>query len=260
MGGNMFRRCFFIGLFVAFTLALIAIPVSAQDQASKPVYIYVSEWAVPRSMWPEMTKQETANRALLDKFIADGTITSYGEFMNLVHQEGEPTHGDWFQSSTQAGILHVLAALYEQAGVTSPVYASSKHWDYFLETDTSESAGTSGTFTNAYLRVFAFQVKKGQEQNFDHLYKAYIMPVYQKLVSEGTLLYYGLDGQNVVTSNPGDIESVIIAANPEALDKVSAALQAEFAKNPAAIQALQATAKRDTVRSFLSLVPYMKVK
>jgi hypothetical protein len=256
----MLRRCFFTGLFVAFTLALIAIPASTQDQATKTTYTYVSEWSVPRSMWPEMTKQETADRALLDKFIADGTITSYGEFMNLVHQEGQPTHGDWFQSSTQAGILRVLAALYAQAAVTSPVYANSKHWDYFLETDASESGGTSGTFTNAYLRVFAFQVKEGQEQNFDRLYKANILPVYQKLLSEGTLLYYGVDGQAVITSNPGDIESVVIAANADALDKTTAALQAAFANNPAAMQELQATATRESVRSFLSLVPYMKVK
>jgi hypothetical protein len=37
-------------------------------------------------------------------------------------------------------------------------------------------------------------------------------------------------------------------------------LQAAFANNPAAMQELQATATRESVRSFLSLVPYMKVK
>lgn len=256
----MFRRCVFTGLFVAFTLGLAAAPASAQDQATKTIYTYVSEWAVPRSMWPEMTKQQTGDRAVFDKFVADGTITGYGEFINLVHQEGQPTHGTWFSSNTQAGILRVLAAFYARPGLTAPVLGSSKHWDYFLASEADEDGRKSGTFTNAYLRVFSLRVKVGQEQNFDHLYKTYILPIYKNLLSDGTLLYYGVDGQEVLSSNPGDIDIVTIAANPEALDKASATLRAAFAKNPGAIQALQSTAKRKYIRSFLSLVPYMKAK
>jgi hypothetical protein len=256
----MLRRCIFAGLFIAFTLGLAAAPASAQDQATTMKYTYVSEWAVPRSMWPEMTKQEAGNRALLDKFFADGTITGYGEFVSLVHQEGQPTHGEWFESNTQAGIVRVLAAFYAQPALTSPVLAASKHWDYFLASETDEDGGKSGAFTNVYLRVFSLRVKEGQEQNFDHLYKTYLAPIYKSLLADGTLLYYGVDGQEVLTSNPGDIDIVTVAANPDALDKAGAALEASFAKNPGAIQALQSTAKRKYVRSSLSFVPYMKAK
>ena len=28
---------------------------------------------------------------MMDKLIADGTLTGYGAFTNLIHQEGEPT-------------------------------------------------------------------------------------------------------------------------------------------------------------------------
>lgn len=256
----MVRRCMLAGLFIAFTLGLAAAPASAQDQATKTTYTYVSEWAVPRSMWPEMMKLQTADRAFLDKFVADGTITGYGEFVNLVHQEGQPTHGSWFSSNSQAGIVRVLAAFAAEPSTTAPVFASSKHWDYFLASDMADDGGKSGTFTNVYLRVFSLRVKDGQGQNFDHLYKTYIVPIYKGLLADGTLLYYGVDGQEVLSSNPGDIDIVTIAANPDALDKASAALNAAFAKNPGAIQALQSTAKRKYIHSSLSFVPYMKAK
>ena len=32
----------------------------------------------------------------MDKMVANGDILEYGYFANLIHQEGEPTHGSWF--------------------------------------------------------------------------------------------------------------------------------------------------------------------
>lgn len=256
----MSKRCLFAGIFLAFALGIAAAPAAAQQQPMKFVYTYVSEWAVPRSMWSQMNKVQMEDRAILDKFVADGTITGYGEFVNLVHQEGHPTHGSWISSNTQAGILHVLAAFYARPGGQPAVLSSSKHWDFFLASEADEDGGTPGTFTNAYLSVFTIRVKVGQERNFDHLYKLYLLPVYKKLLADGTLLYYGVDGQQVISENPGYVDIVTVAANPEAMDKASAAMQAAFAKNPGAIQALHNTAKRKYVRSSLSLVPYMKSK
>jgi hypothetical protein len=256
----MLKRWICAGIFAVFALSLAAVPSSAQEQPTKFVYSYVSEWAVPRSMWPEMTKLQMDDRAIFDKFVADGTITGYGEFVNLVHQPGEPTHGSWFTSTTQAGILHVLAALYARPDLTAPVLAASKHRDFFLASDVKEAGGTPGTFTNVYLRVFSLRVKESQGHNFDHLYKMYILPVYQKLLSEGALVYFGVDGQEVISENPNDIDIVTIAANPEALDKASEAMQASFAKNPGAILALQNTTKSKWVHSSLYLVTYMKAK
>lgn len=256
----MLRRFVFAGIFVAFTLGLVAVPASSQDKTTKTTYIYVSEWAVPRSMWSQMAKLQTEDRAFLDKFVADGTITGYGEYTNLVHQEGQPTHGDWLQSNTQAGIVRVLAALAARPGGQPPVLSASKHWDFFLASDASEAGGKSGIFTNAYLRVLTIRLKVGQGHNFDHLYKTYILPIYKKLLSDGTLLAFGVDGQEVISENAGDIDIYTVAANAEALDTANAALQAAFAKNPGAIQALQSTTKRKNVRSSLSIVNYMKVK
>jgi len=249
----------FLGLLAACFLVFVAVPAWAQGEMHKTIYTYVSEWAVPRAMWPEMAKIQAADHAQLEKFYADGTITSYGDFVNLVHQEGTPTHGDWFQSNTISGILRVLAAT-GVAGRQDPVVVASKHWDYFLQSDADAVGITSGTFTNAYLRVISFESKPGAEERGGHLFKTYLEPVYRQLMSDGAIIYYGVDEQ-YVESDPGDFtDVVIIAANAEGLDKARAAFGALFEKNPTVLGALQSTTKPNTFRSYLSVVPFAKFK
>ncbi len=255
----MLKR-FFLGAVFVWFLALAAGPARAQDQMHKTVYTYVSEWAVPRAMWPEMASQQAADHALLDKFLADGTITGYGDFVNLVHQEGQPTHGGWFQSNSISGILRVIAAFVAQPGVTAPVLAASRHWDLFLESDADQIAERPGTFTDTYLRVISVRLKPGQGANFDKIFKTYLAPVYKNLLANGTLLYYGINDEYVVTSVPDEIDVAYIAANADAVDKVNDAFDAAFAKNPAVITALVAATKPGSFRSFLYSVPYMKAK
>jgi hypothetical protein len=254
------RKGCLLGVVLVCFLALLAAPARAQGEMHRRVYTYVSEWAVPRAMWPEMAKDQAADQAFLDKFLADGTITSYGDFVNLVHQEGEPTHGGWFQSNTISGILRVLAAYAAQPGVTAPVLAASKHWDLFLESDADQIGGRAGTYRDAYLHVLSFRVKRGQQERFEKLYKTYLQPIYRELMSDGTLLYYATDGQYVNSEAPGAVDVVSITANADAMDKTSAAFGAAFAKNPAALQALQESVDAKSFRSFLSIVPFMKAK
>jgi hypothetical protein len=254
------RKRSLLGLMAACFLALLAVPAWAQGEMHKTVYTYVSEWAVPRPMWPEMAKVDAADHAMLDKFLADGTITSYGDFVNLVHQEGTPTHGGWFQSNSIGGILKVLAAYAAQPGPAPPVLSASKHWDYFLEADGDDVGIHPGTYTNAYMRGVEIQLKPGQEEHFGKLFKTYIEPVYRQLMSEGTLIYFGVDGQYVVSSPGTTVDVVVIAANADAVDKAAAAVEAVFAKDPAVGPALMGTTKHGSFRSFISAIPFAKFK
>ncbi|MBV8569280.1 MAG: hypothetical protein JO319_01595, partial [Acidobacteriaceae bacterium] len=110
-------------------------PLRAQsgDQAKPPMYTYISEWAVPRAQWADMAKVDEQDRPLMDKLISDGTLTGYGSFTNLIHQEGEPTHGTWFSATSEGNLLKALEAVYASPGsTTAPVEGASKHWDYIL--------------------------------------------------------------------------------------------------------------------------------
>jgi hypothetical protein len=256
----MLKHWFFRALSAGVLVAIAGSPALAQNQPPKTEYTYVSEWAVPRSDWAQMEKLDTAVRSTFDKFFADGTITGYGFFVTLVHQEGQPTHGSWFTSDSEAGIMKVLAAMSGTSGSAAPVLAASKHWDYYLEGDASERGHHSGSFTNAYLHVLSFQLKPGMGTSFENAYKTYLKPYYEQQIAAGTLLSYGMDSESVYTQAPGMLDVFSITTNAEDLDKNDAAFNAMMMKNPAVFPALTQNVITKSVHSTLSLVTYMKEK
>ncbi|MGH9451400.1 MAG: hypothetical protein ACRD11_12820 [Terriglobia bacterium] len=144
--GRICALCLMIsGAFVACTT------LRAQSEPSQtPTYSYVSVWTLPRAQWGEMAKYETADAAQMDKFLADGTITGYGEFENFIHTPGQPTHGEWFRATSEGNILKVLESFYSQP--SPPVLdAAFKHRDYFNEN--VAYGGRSGNLDGAYETV-----------------------------------------------------------------------------------------------------------
>ena len=59
-------------------------------------------------MWGDYLKNEAPDLDMLKKAVADGTLTSFGSYAVLNHQEGLPTHGTWFSASSMSNILKVL--------------------------------------------------------------------------------------------------------------------------------------------------------
>ena len=66
----------------------------------------------------------------------------------------------------------------------------------------------------------------------DLLSKNLVVPMLEKLLADGTILEYEIDTQAVHTESPGSFEIVWVAANPEAVDKVNAAIQAALKAQP----------------------------
>ena len=64
------------------------------------------------------------------------------------------------------------------------------------------------------------------------LSKNMIVPLLEKLLADGTLIEYEIDTQAVHTEDPAMFSIVYIAATPEGLDKVNAALQQMMKSNP----------------------------
>lgn len=237
-----------------------SVPLKAQRESKNeaPMYIYVSDWAVPRAQWGDMTKLSEQDKALEEKLLAAGTITGYGHDVNLIHSEDQPTHSGWMTASSEGNILKALAAFYAAPGATSPVLAASKHHDVFLMSRIHNSR--SGSFDGAYLAGSLWKVKPGQMKSFIAIIKTRVVPVLEKELANGSLIAYNVATLYYHTEAPGTVQLVSIATDAAAVDKVDAALDAAFDKDEEIGPAIGALTMRDSHRDFLVRVTHMEIK
>ncbi len=228
----------------------------AQSAPEKPpVYTYVAEWSVPRAQWGDMDKNADAERPLMEKLVADGTIVSYGTYTYVLHTEGEPTHGSWFSASSEGNLLKALETIYAQpALVTSPAQAASKHWDHLFQSSIYNSKpGKSG----GYISIARWQVKQGQMRAYNQLMKNVMMPVLDKLVADGTITSYGTDMDDYHTGPIGVIYEYITVPDAASLDKANKAIDELFNGNAAMGGAYRALVETEGHRDYLGRVRYM---
>jgi hypothetical protein len=248
-------------LLCAFALVpLTANRASAQSSSSEkpPLYTYVSEWTIPRALWADYVKGQSADTDILKKAIADGTIVAYGDYTVITHQEGLPTHGTWFSANSIAGVLKVLEVVRTAPAAVAPPLAAAKHWDYLLESHNYNDH--SGTFTNAYLRVGHWLPKEGVGDPSGKVLKASMVPLLEKLLADGALHGYQIDMENIHSSDPGTIFLAIIANGPEGLDKFNAALDDAEKNDPAVYAGMSSTLNETGHRDFLARVTSMTHK
>jgi hypothetical protein len=243
--------------------ALTLVPLSGNrasaqsSSAEKPVlYTYVSEWTVPRAMWADYLKEDAADIDAMKKAVADGAIVSFGSYAVVNHQEGQPTHGTWFSATSMANILKVLEAIRTAPGATAPPLAAAKHWDYIMESHNHNAH--SGTFTNGYLRVGNWRAKASDPDG--KILKATMVPLLEKLLSDGALHSYQIDEEAVHSTDPGSIFVVIVANGGEGVDKFYAALDESEKTNPAGWAGLNTTLDEAGHRDFLAHVATMTNK
>jgi hypothetical protein len=238
-----------------------AIPSLAQSAAQEkaPVYTYVAQWAVPRGQWPDMTKADELDRPVLDKLVADGTLMGYGAYTNLIHQEGEPTHGTWFTAGSEGNLLKALEMIYAQPGlVNAPVQAASKHWDQIFTSSIYNSK--PGTSTGGYLTWSRWEVKPGDMRSYNELTKKLLVPVLEKLLAEGSITSYGQLTEDYHTQKLGTIFEYFTVPDSASLDKANKALDDVFNNNPALGDAVRGLLERDGHRDFLTRVRFMVSK
>lgn len=236
------------------------IPLRAQGESASqpPLYTYLSTWAVPRAQWGAMAKLDEQEKPLLDKLLSDGTITGYGEYIDLIHSEGHPTHGDFFFATSEGHVVKALAAFHAQPGMTSPVLAASKHWDHFLVSRIHSQR--SGTFDGAYMTASEWQLKPGQMHAFEAIVKARVVPLLKKEMADGNVIYYSMDTQDYHTDPPGMVDVIIAVPNAAALDKVNAAFHANFGKDTEIGPAIAALTKMKNRRDFLIRFTHLSLK
>lgn len=243
-------------------LALAAVAPSVAQTAPKekpPVYTYVAQWDVPRAQWPDMVKADELDKPVLDKLIADGTLVGYGAYTNIIHQEGEPTHGTWFTATSEGNLLKALEAIYAQPGLTSaPVQAASKHWDEIFTATTYNSR--PGTSTGGYLTWSRWEIKPGEMRNYTELTKKLLVPVLEKLLTEGSINSYGVLQEDYHQQKLGTIFEYFTVPDAASMDKASKALDELFDSNPALGAATRTMLERDGHRDFLTRLRFMVSK
>ncbi len=225
----------------ALLLCLIVTPsksVRAQSAATeKPaMYTYVSLWTVPRANWPDFEKSEAAALATLNKLAADGTVVNFGNITRLNHQEGEPTHGDWFSSMSVADLMKALDALVAGGAAKDPLYANTKHWDHIFES--RDYGFHSGTFTNAYLRVGVFKYKDGAARTSE-ITRATIGKSLEGMLADGSAHGYFLQREFVHTVDVNSLFIVLFTNGAEGLDKFTAAVESLAKNDPNGLAAFE---------------------
>lgn len=219
--------CILAGL-CAFTMfALCAAESGAQSSEVKekpPMYSYIANWQIPRAHWADMDKDAAANKTILDKALADGTIIGYGNDENLVHQSDGETHDNWWSAMSMAGLIKVLDMFYASTNRSSDVLASAtKHWDLIFVSRYYN--WRPGSYKGAYTHVGAYKLKAdAPDDAVEALSKNLVVPLLEKMLADGTILEYEIDTQAIHSEAPGVFWISYIAPTPEGLDKVQAAV------------------------------------
>lgn len=241
----------FAALFTVGMIAAVSAPALAQmaDGGKAPMYCYVGEWAIPRAQWADMEKANAADSDVLQKAMAAGSVVGYGWDTNLVHQADGPTHDDWWCSLSMAGILGVLDTFYSNGNSTSPVLSSAtKHGDNILVS--RHYNWHSGTMKNGYTHGSVYKLKAdAPDDSVDTLAKSAIVPMMEKLLSDGTITEYEIDEESIHTEAPGLFFIFYLTPTADGLDKTSKALRDTMKGNaligPAFDSMVDFTAHRD---------------
>ncbi len=225
----------FAAVLVLGVMAGLALPALAQNQEVKEkprMYTYVALWQLPRAQWGDWQKMEASDAKMMQDAIAKGTIISYGDDENLVHQPDQPTHDDWFQSMSMAGLMNLLDQLYKSGSPTNPVLESStKHWDnIYVSRYYNWKPGAS--VKDGYSYGSSYKLKEDAPENAIDTLAGVIVPHMEKLLADGVIIEYEIDTEAVHTASPGSFFIFWIASGPDALDKSSASLRDRLKTNP----------------------------
>jgi len=219
-----------------FLVLSLGVPLIAQD--SETIYTRVGYWEVPRTKWKAFGEFfEKFEKPVLDKALSEGLIEEYGIDAISLHDPDGYTHTTWFAASTMAGLEKVLDAFEAAAEARSTSgdnvndqFAGmvTKHRDSIFRSIFHEAKPAN--LDDGYFFSMMYRVKPGKGRDYNKAWEAYVKPVYEQLLADGTIVAYGLDTELIHTTKPGGRAGWYIISNMEADEKVEAAFDASWEK------------------------------
>jgi hypothetical protein len=237
-------------------LGALCFPSSALDAQTTevkeklPMYTYYSQWDIPRAKWADMEKTRAGNGVMAHAF-ASGTLVGYGDDETVVHTADGYTHHGWFSSASIAGLLGTLNELMQGGSTTTTVFASAtKHEDQVLSS--RYYAWRSGSWKGAYTHSSVYKLKDGAPNDaVDTLAKSFIVPLFEKLLAEGTIVEYEIDEQAIHTASPSLFFLVYITPTADGQDRVLKALGEAIKADPFAGPAFDSMVDFSVHRDYL---------
>jgi hypothetical protein len=251
----MNEKITFASLGSMLTCALAAAaPASAQTTEVKekpPLYTYVGSFALPRTKWAELGKQNAAEQKIFDKAVSSGQLIGYGTDAELVHTNDGYTHDSFWSSLSMAGVLNVLDDLEKGGSTTGSVLSSATRHDDSLLVSRYYN-WKPGTVKGGYTHVAAYALKENAPDNaLDVLSKSFGVPLFEKLLADGTIVEYEIDEEQIHTETPGRFWVVYLCKTADGLDKVNTALNGAFGASPFIGPALDAMVLPANHRDYL---------
>lgn len=218
-----------IGLFVVVLLVFSAPVALPQAEQPHPVYVYVSQFQVPRANWAQYTEdtEKTVN-PILERLFAEGALNGWSNTETIVHTPEGMTHSTAWWSTSLAGIMRVLDEL-RKIGPRPGQIAATKHEDLLMRSVYGHSSPISGGGAG-YLRVNCTIAQPGKADDFVATIKKYLVPTFEEQFKKGVATSYGMDEQFVL-SGPGSMRcGVFTFANAENMNKWADAIAATIDK------------------------------
>jgi hypothetical protein len=202
-------------LVMAAAWATLAAAQSAKVEERPPMYTIVSSWAIPPAQSSELDKASS--------------LIGYGADEVLLHQAEGSTHRVWCSAMSMAAVLNVLAELHK---TSAPILnRATKHWDGIYVSRFYN--WHSGSSHGAYTQATSFRLNAGAPDDaVEVLSKNIFVPLFEKLLSDGTLIEYEVDVEAEHTEAPDTFWISFITAKAGGLDKVNAAIAETFKANP----------------------------
>jgi hypothetical protein len=246
----------FAGVCALLLAGLCPAPVRAQQKMEvkekPPMFSYVANWGVSRDKWKDIESEVAKDNARMAKFLSSGDVVGYGSDINLVHQEGESTHDDWWSSMSWAGLLKVLQDNKAAGTADAPVFAASKHHDDIFVSRYYN--WRSGSFTNGFTRIAQWKLKAdAPDDAIEKMAKNFLVPMYEQLLADGSIYEYEIDEQAIHTAAPGEFWVIVIANGPEGLDKARLAQRDAGQANPFAFSAFGSWVDESAHRDYLDM-------
>ena len=234
------RRFFLLPIILLF----LCFAAAGQQSQPQPLTFYY-DYTVNAGKEDElMNLVKTVGAPVRDKLMAEGVILAWGMETPVLRYPGGTTHLIWFSVANWEGIEKVqnameaqLAKLAAEEAKTKPAkttaqlqretFDMSKTRDWLARDVTANYGPPPAAGVLPVTRYNFIKAKPGKSAEYRATWEKYNKPVFDKLVTEGVILAYGMSVEEVKTD--GDFTHFVwmATANMAGLEKIGAAFAAD---------------------------------